>query len=136
MIQAMGINVWGYFMFGFRFHEKDVFEKAYNFIRATRMEHVSFTVMAPYPNTNAGRKLDAEGRILSKDWSLYDQGHVVFKPEKMTPEDLENGFRWIKERMGKLSIFDSNERRPLWKRLISRCLAEILVLLPSKNKKN
>jgi len=136
MIQALGIDVWGYFMFGFRFHEKDVFEKAFDFVRDTGMKHVSFTVMAPYPNTNAGRKLESEGRILNRDWSLYDQAHVVFKPEKMTPEELDEGYRWIRDRIGHLSQFASTERRSLWKKFTGKCLAATLAMLPMKSKKS
>lgn len=136
MIQMLGINVWGYFMFGFRFHEKDVFKKAYDFIHTTKMKHVSFTVMTPYPNTIAGKLLESQGRILTKDWSLYDQTHVVCKPEKMSSQELEEGFTWIKKNLGYLSHFSSKERGPLWKIFTGRCLAEILGILPKKNRKN
>lgn len=137
MIQMLGIDVWGYFMFGFKFHEKDVFRKAYDFTQKTKMKHVSFTVMAPYPNTIAGKKLDSQGRILSKDWPLYDQAHIVFKPEKMSPDELEEGFRWIKGQLGSLSCFNLEaERRPSWKIFTGRCLAGISAMLPSKSRKN
>jgi len=134
MIQMLGIDVWGYFMFGFRFHEKDVFKKAYDFTLETKMRHVSFTVMTPYPNTFAGRELDKQNRILSKDWTLYDQNHVIFKPEKMNNEELEEGFKWIRENLGHLSSFSICERRPLWKIFTGRCLAAVLRILPRGNR--
>ncbi len=137
MIQMLGIDVWGYFMFGFKFHEKDVFRKAYDFTQKTKMKHVSFTVMAPYPNTIAGKKLDSQGRILNKDWPLYDQAHIVFKPEKMSHDELEEGFRWIKGQLGSLSHFNLEaERRPPWKIFTGRCLAGISAMLPMKSRKN
>lgn len=112
VIQGSGIDVWGYFMFGFPFHEKNVFKKAYDFVKKTNMKNVSFTVMAPYPNTNAGKKLDKDNKLLTKDWSLYDQNHVVFEPQKMSSKDLGDGFNWIKSQMGHLSRMDyrSNQR--------------------------
>jgi len=55
------------FMFGFRFHEKDVFKKVFDFVSNTYMKHVSLTVMTPHPRTFAGRELDKQGRISIKD---------------------------------------------------------------------
>jgi hypothetical protein len=34
---------------------------------------------------------DGEGRIITRDWSLYDGQHVVFKPKKITKEELLQG---------------------------------------------
>ncbi|PLX01582.1 MAG: hypothetical protein C0595_14220 [Marinilabiliales bacterium] len=35
-----------------------------------------------------------EGRILTKDWDLYDTRHVVYKTRSLSPEELENGYWW------------------------------------------
>jgi len=43
----------------------------------------------------AFRQMDAEGRILHCDWSLYDTGHPIFRPRHMTPEELERSYAWI-----------------------------------------
>ena len=125
MIQRLGIDVWGYFMFGFRFHEKDVFKKAHDFVNETRMKNASFTVMAPYPNTKASKDLDKQQRIISKDWTLYDQAHVVFKPEKMSATELKKGFDWIKEKKGHLSRFDHKRRVLSWRKLTAKALIGI-----------
>lgn len=33
-------------------------------------------------------KLENEGRILTKDWLLYNMANVVFQPKNMTQEEL------------------------------------------------
>ena len=43
--------------------------------------------------------MEAEGRILHRDWTLYDTGHAVFRPKHMTPEELERGYGWIYQRL-------------------------------------
>lgn len=91
-IQAQGIAVWGYFMFGFEFHKPDVFPRTIEFVEKCGIRHVSLTILAPYPGTPMGERLAREGRIISRDLSLYDQAHVVFKPANMTPAQLEKGF--------------------------------------------
>jgi hypothetical protein len=93
-------------------------------------------MMTPYPNTFAGRELDKQGRILSKEWALYDNEHVVFEPEKMNAKDLEEGFSWIKGKISSLSQIRLDEGRPLWKMITSRFLSEILAILPSKNRRS
>ena len=38
-------------------------------------------------------RLTAEGRITSQDWDRYDTRHAVFRPARMTAEQLEAGYR-------------------------------------------
>jgi len=35
----------------------------------------------------AYKRLEAEGRILTRDWELYDGQHVVFRPAKLSIEN-------------------------------------------------
>jgi radical SAM superfamily enzyme YgiQ (UPF0313 family) len=99
-IQAHGIDVWGYFMFGFEFHGRSVFRRVVDFVRRCGIKHVSLTLMTPYPGTPMGNRFEKEGRLLSRDWRLYDQSHVVFKPAGMTPQELEEGFAYCREEIG------------------------------------
>ncbi len=43
--------------------------------------------------------MEAEGRILHKDWTLYDTGHVVFRPKHMTVDELARGYAWCYQRL-------------------------------------
>ena len=43
--------------------------------------------------------MEAEGRLLHQDWSLYDTAHGVFRPKHMTPEELEAGYAWCYRRL-------------------------------------
>src|SRR5258708_40143972 len=35
-----------------------------------------------------------EGRIATGDWNLYDTRHVVYRPAKLPPEVLKEGYDW------------------------------------------
>jgi hypothetical protein len=35
-----------------------------------------------------------EGRMLTRDWNLYDTRHVVYRPAKLQPEILKTGYDW------------------------------------------
>lgn len=93
-IRRLGIDVWGFFMFGFSFHDRTVFERVARFVRAGGMKNLTLTVMTPFPNTPADRMTAARDAYLSKDWDRYDQCHVTFVPEQMTARELEDGFHW------------------------------------------
>jgi hypothetical protein len=43
--------------------------------------------------------MESEGRLLHKDWSRYDTGHVVFRPKHMTVDELSQGYAWIYQRL-------------------------------------
>ena len=56
-----------------------------------RIDLPRFAVVTPFPNTPLYRRLDAEGRILTRDWELYDAQHVVFQPKHMSVPELLDG---------------------------------------------
>jgi radical SAM superfamily enzyme YgiQ (UPF0313 family) len=85
----------GDFIFGFDNDTKEVFENTFTMINNLEIDIADFTVLTPFPNTPLFKKLDSAGRILTKDWSIYDLGHVVFMPNHMTPEELQIGVRWM-----------------------------------------
>ncbi len=45
-------------------------------------------MLTPFPGTPLHSACSNEGRILTRDWELYDGQHVVFQPLQMTPEAL------------------------------------------------
>lgn len=99
MLHDHGIQVNGSFVLGFDHDRKDVFARTVSWIEETRLECATFHILTPYPGTPLFRRLESEGRLLHKDWSLYDTAHVVFLPRNMTPEELTEGYGWCYERL-------------------------------------
>lgn len=81
----------GRFVFGFDHDDADVFERTIGFVRKERLIAAQFAILTPFPGTPLYRRLEAEGRILDRDWSKYDFRHVVFRPHLMSPEQLQQG---------------------------------------------
>ena len=81
----------GDFMFGFDTDTPDVFEKTLKTIKELQIDVADFSILTPFPGTPLFKKLDDEKRILTKEWKNYNMGHVVFKPNQMTPEELLRG---------------------------------------------
>jgi radical SAM superfamily enzyme YgiQ (UPF0313 family) len=94
-----GIQVNGSFVLGFDHDRKDVFAHTAEWVEENRLECATFHILTPYPATPLFRQMEFEGRLLHRDWSLYDTAHAVFRPKHMTPEELEQGYGWLYERL-------------------------------------
>ncbi len=99
-IHERGMQVLAYIMFGFEYQTPDIFREVVDFVVDNDIRHVSLVILTPYKGTPMGERLAREGRILSFDWDLYDQAHVVFRPARMTPSQLEEGFEFALEEIG------------------------------------
>lgn len=99
LLHDNGIQVNGSFVLGFDHDRKDVFARTVDWIERARLECATFHVMTPYPGTPLFRQMESEGRLLHKDWRLYDTAHVVFRPRHMTPDELAEGYAWCYERL-------------------------------------
>jgi radical SAM superfamily enzyme YgiQ (UPF0313 family) len=89
-----GIGIQGCFVFGFDNDDESVFERTVEFVDRTRIDLPRYAVATPFPSTGLYRRLEAEGRLLHKNWALYDVEHVVFEPKQMSPERLQEGLEW------------------------------------------
>jgi radical SAM superfamily enzyme YgiQ (UPF0313 family) len=94
-----GIQVNGSFVFGFDHDREDVFERTVEWIEEHRLECATFHILTPYPGTPLFRQLEAQGRLLHRNWELYDTAHVVFRPQHMSPEMLAQGYAWAYRRL-------------------------------------
>lgn len=91
IVKAHGIEVVGDFLFGFDAHDPSIFDQTIDFIKEIGVDTAYPHLMIPFPGSETFNKLEADGRILTKDWSKYDGSHAVFKPQKMSQEELEYG---------------------------------------------
>jgi radical SAM superfamily enzyme YgiQ (UPF0313 family) len=103
-----GIQVNGSFVLGFDHDGPAVFGDTVGWIEENRLECATFHILTPYPGTPLFRQMQAENRLLHTDWSKYDTGQVVFRPKKMTPEELERGYVWCYQ-----TLFS---HRSIWRR--------------------
>jgi len=92
-----GIGIDGSFIFGFDNEDTSIFERTLEFIVKIRLPAATFSILTPYPGTKLKEKLEEKGRIIDRNWEHYNGTHSVFKPAKMTPDQLEEGRTWIKQ---------------------------------------
>ena len=83
------------FIFGLDHDDEGVFERTLRFCERNRIELPSFFILTPLPGTRLFQRMEADGRLLHKDWVHYNGATVVFEPKLMTVETLQRGFNWV-----------------------------------------
>ncbi len=90
-LHALGISIQGCFVFGHDHDTAEVFDTTVTFAVEAAIDLPRFAILTPFPGTPLHHRLDHDGRILTRNWELYDGQHVVFRPRHMTPRELQAG---------------------------------------------
>jgi anaerobic magnesium-protoporphyrin IX monomethyl ester cyclase len=53
------------------------------------IDSLMLNILTPGPGTRLYAEMNAQGRVLTTLWHLYDGQHVVFGPRHMTPDELQ-----------------------------------------------
>jgi radical SAM superfamily enzyme YgiQ (UPF0313 family) len=88
-LHARHVRVHGMFIFGGDHDTRETFSETVRFARTHHIESAQFMILVPLPGTPVFEEMDRQGRLLSRDWSLYDAHHVVFEPKNMSTFELQ-----------------------------------------------
>jgi radical SAM superfamily enzyme YgiQ (UPF0313 family) len=90
-----GLLAFGSFMFGNDGDGRDIFDHTAEFVLEAGLDMTYLGILTPYPGTDLHSRLTQENRLLytdyPADYSRYDTNAAVFRPLRMTPEELEEG---------------------------------------------
>ncbi len=89
------MTIQGGIIFGFDEDTPDIFDTTLETINDWDLDVLELNILTPYPGTPLFDRLERDGRILTRDWSLYNQVNVVFKPKNMTEKELLEGARMV-----------------------------------------
>lgn len=91
-LHDLGVMVNASFVFGMDDDDESVFARTVEWAVRQGIETATFHILTPYPGTALHKRMTAEGRIVSRDWNLYDTRHVVYRPAKLTAQTLQDGY--------------------------------------------
>jgi radical SAM superfamily enzyme YgiQ (UPF0313 family) len=121
-IHSHGMSVQAGIVFGFDHDTGAVFDETVDFLEESGVQNATFNILTPFPGTRLFKRLDEEGRILTRDWSKYNgRADVVFQPRHMSPAELLAGY---KRACSRLYSWGSIARR------VSRSPAQLFWTLP------
>lgn len=110
-LHSLDIAIQGCFVFGLDHDKTDIFDATVEFAIDAGIDLPRFSLLTPFPGTPLHDRLSAEGRILTRNWELYDGQHVVFQPKHMSVRELNEGH----ERAWKKVYRWSSIGKRLWK---------------------
>lgn len=100
-IRKNGIAVLGAFLLGNDNDDLSSFDTTLQFIKSSHIDIVQITKPTPLPGTKFWDELAQDNRILKqnfpKDWEHYRLTKMVFKPKKLSIEDVYKGFTYVKK---------------------------------------
>jgi radical SAM superfamily enzyme YgiQ (UPF0313 family) len=96
-LHSLGIMINGSFVFGMDDDDDDVFRRTVDWAIVNGITTSTFHIQTPYPGTGLHRRLEREGRIVTDNWDLYDTRHVVYRPARLHPQRLKEGYDWAYE---------------------------------------
>ena len=91
-LHDQGVMINGSFVFGMDDDDQTVFDRTVDWAIEQGIQTATFHILTPYPGTALYQRMQAQGRMTSDDWDLFDTRHVVFKPARMQAEALEAGY--------------------------------------------
>ena len=94
-IHRRGIMVNASLVFGLDHDDASMFKATMRWLVDNRVETMTGHILTPYPGTVLHDRLEAEGRIIDRDYSHYNTANVVYKPLLLSPEELRAGYLWM-----------------------------------------
>lgn len=100
-IRKEGIVFIGGFVLGSDEDDSSVFDSTLEFIKSSHIDALQVTKPTPLPGTRLWESLQKEGRILNQNfpeaWNEYRLSRLVFKPVKMSREEVYEGFTYLRK---------------------------------------
>lgn len=88
----VNISVLGCFVAGFDGDTRQSLLDTVDAIDEICVDLPRFSILTPFPGTDLFDKYEKDGRILTKNWDMYDTMHVVFEPKNMSADELQQTF--------------------------------------------
>ena len=99
VIRAAGIDVSTEMILGMDGDGPDTFERTADFVLRNQITLPRFYVLTPIPGTRLYDRMEEQGRITDTDFGHYNAAQVVFRPARMTSEELDRGYWALYEKV-------------------------------------
>ena len=94
-LHEYGISVTGGFMVGMEYDDEESIKSIPQKVNDLGVDLIRYTLFTPLPGTKTFQKYKNENRLLTLNYDYYDLMHVVHKPERISPEKLQELYRYL-----------------------------------------
>lgn len=91
-LHDLGVMVNASFVFGMDDDDETVFDRTVEWAIEHGIETATFHILTPYPGTALHQRVQAQGRITTTNWDVYDTRHAIIRHPRMTAETIEAGY--------------------------------------------
>jgi len=91
-LHRLGVMINGSFVFGLDDDDNSVFMRTVEWAVKNALTTCTFHILTPYPGTRLFKKMEEDGRILHRNWDLYDTRHVVYRTAGLDERELKKGY--------------------------------------------
>ena len=91
-LHSLGVMINGSFVFGLDEDDPDVFSRTVEWAVRNALTTCTFHILTPYPGTRLFKDMEAQGRILHRNWDQFDTRQVVYKTVGLTAPELKQGY--------------------------------------------
>ena len=96
-LKEYGIGVEAAVLLGPDNQDVDYIKRLVDFLLEIDVDMAEFSILTPFPHTPVTKQFEEEDRILHRDWSRYNTAEVVYRPKKMTPDELQEMYHYAWE---------------------------------------
>jgi radical SAM superfamily enzyme YgiQ (UPF0313 family) len=87
------IAIWGGFVFGLDTDTVEILQETVRLACEAKLEFAQFSGLTPLPGTAQWNQFQSENRIVDKDWSKFNFQRIVYKPLRMSADELSRSIR-------------------------------------------
>ncbi len=87
-----GIEPYTSFLYGQDEDDEGTVDRILEFAAGARIQKAEFAIFTPYPGTPSWKRLLSEERILTREWRLYNDANCVYRPARLTPSQVTQGY--------------------------------------------
>jgi radical SAM superfamily enzyme YgiQ (UPF0313 family) len=98
-VRAHGIDVSTEMILGLEDDDESVFGRTHDFIMTNQISVPRIHILTPVPGTPLYERMAAEGALVSQDFGRYSGGQVVYRPRRLDPVRLQEGYWELYERL-------------------------------------
>lgn len=91
-VRDEGVGVYASLLVGHDEEDESVFDRILDFADRAQIDTAEFVMLTPYPGTPLFRRLVEEDRLITRDWSLYNDANPTFRPRGYSAERMRAGY--------------------------------------------